>query len=283
MNGLCVLKRAASTSSSIFAVSSAITFLSGKPMPAVIDRSLSYRRWSPALPYYPRPARTRRSRNHRQRHIDGTDLPLVALSATGCPLSRAWQAENLTSHHFPLDRLPAAVDQRFLIRSLDFYFLWGRPRGLFERDPLLVGRQAIVLRAVERGKGFELVERAFLLEHLGVCLDCNGCIEQAGDAVHRELLRHRMRRGVGAEEIAGFARGRSLAQRRAVLRGFDDRHAVHVGLEPPTEPIGAGQDHVVGRDRSAHLRRRAAHEIDSVLRGQMLQDEAQARELPRPL
>src|SRR4051812_22552373 len=69
----------------------------------------------------------------------------------------------LTSHHFPLDRLTAAVDQRLLIRSLDFDVLWRRPRGLFQRDPLLIGRQAIVLRAVERGKGFELVERAFLL------------------------------------------------------------------------------------------------------------------------
>jgi hypothetical protein len=28
-------------------VSSAITFFSGKPMPAVIDRSLWYRRWLP--------------------------------------------------------------------------------------------------------------------------------------------------------------------------------------------------------------------------------------------
>src|SRR5262245_34653188 len=36
MNGLSVMKRTASTSSSIFAVSSAITFLSGKPMPAAM-------------------------------------------------------------------------------------------------------------------------------------------------------------------------------------------------------------------------------------------------------
>src|SRR3954471_18528495 len=74
----------------------------------------------------------------------------------------------LTSHHFPLDRLTAAVDQRLLIRSLDFDVLWRPPRGLLERDPLLVGRQAIVLRTVERGKGFELVESAFLLEHPSV-------------------------------------------------------------------------------------------------------------------
>src|SRR5947209_588824 len=36
MNGLSAMKRTASTSSSIFAVSSAITFLSGNSMPAVI-------------------------------------------------------------------------------------------------------------------------------------------------------------------------------------------------------------------------------------------------------
>ncbi len=41
MNGLSLMKRTASTSMSIFAVSSAITFLSGKP---VIDPLFSYPR-----------------------------------------------------------------------------------------------------------------------------------------------------------------------------------------------------------------------------------------------
>src|SRR6185312_8695793 len=117
---------------------------------------------SPALPFYPRPARTGRSRNH-----DG-DKSTGPISCSPCcrlldaRFRRHGKPRTLTSHHFPLDRLAAAVDQRLIVRSLDFDVLWRGPRGLFERDPLFVGRQAIVLRAVERGKGFKLVERAFL-------------------------------------------------------------------------------------------------------------------------
>src|SRR3977135_997382 len=119
MNGLSVMKRTASTSSSIFAVSSAITFLSGKPMPAVIDRSLSYRRWSPALPHI------------CARLGPGDPVTTDGDKSTG-PISRSpccrlldarfrerGKPRTLTSHHFPLDRLPAAEDQRLLIRSLD--------------------------------------------------------------------------------------------------------------------------------------------------------------------
>jgi hypothetical protein len=39
---------------------------------------------------------------------------------------------------------------------------------------------------------------------------------------------------------------------------------------------------VIGRDGAADLRRRATHEVDAVLRRQVLQDEAQAGELPDP-
>ena len=54
------------------------------------------------------------------------------------------------------------------------------------------------------------------------------------------------------------------------------------GLEFPAQPIRAREHQVIGCDRAADLRRRAVDEIDAVLRGQMLQDEAQAGELPRP-
>ena len=40
---------------------------------------------------------------------------------------------------------------------------------------------------------------------------------------------------------------------------------------------------MIGRDGAADLRRRALHEIDAVLRREMLQDHAQAGKLPRPL
>src|SRR5712671_5355192 len=131
MNGLSVMKRTASTSSSILAVSSAITFLSGKPRPAVI-----------------------------------MSLP--------------------SRYDLPRNGLAAAIDQRFLVGSLDLDLVRRGPGGFLQRDGLLVGRQPIMLRPVERRKGFELVERAFLLENLCIALDRHRGVEQAGDAVDRE-------------------------------------------------------------------------------------------------
>ena len=49
-----------------------------------------------------------------------------------------------------------------------------------------------------------------------------------------------------------------------------------------TEPIRAGEDHVVGRDRAADLGRGALDKIDAVFRREMFEDHAQAGKLPGP-
>src|ERR1700733_7718014 len=146
MNGLSVMKRTASTSMSILAVSSAITSLSAKP--AMVVSSL------------------------------------------------------LARHHLPLDRLAAAIKQRALVRSRDLDLDRRRPRCFLQHDFILVRRQAIMLRAVEAGKGFELVERTFLFQSLGICGERNRRIEDARNTADRDLARERMRGGIGAEEIA---------------------------------------------------------------------------------
>jgi hypothetical protein len=46
-----------------------------------------------------------------------------------------------------------------------------RPGPALQRDGAGVARQAVEVRAVEAGEGFEPVERAGLLEGLGVQLD----------------------------------------------------------------------------------------------------------------
>src|SRR5580692_3500839 len=147
MKGLSLKKRTASTSSSIFAVNSAITALSGKP---VIFVSAS---------------------------VD--DLPRDGLAAT--------------------------IDQGALVGTGDFDFLRRGPGRLFQRDRLIVRRQTIMLRSVERGKRFELVERAFLFEHLDIGFKRDRGVEHAGNAVGRHLARIGMRRGIGAEEITSLA------------------------------------------------------------------------------
>src|SRR5579863_7253518 len=119
MNGLSVISRTASTSISIFAVSSAITSLSGKPV-IVTD------------PFF------------GSLRNDGHSIALL--------------------HHLPLDRLAAAIDESTLVRARHLDVLGRRPRRFRQRNRVGIRRQPIMLRPVERGKGFELVQRPFLLE-----------------------------------------------------------------------------------------------------------------------
>src|SRR5262245_38261614 len=98
-----------------------------------------------------------------------------------------WLAIRSILHHAPLDRFATAIDQRLLVRPLDLDLRGGGPGGSLERDGFAVGWQLVVAGAVEGGKCLELVERAFLLEHLGVARDRDRRIEQARDAVDRKL------------------------------------------------------------------------------------------------
>src|SRR5271155_875793 len=152
MNGLSCMKRTASTSSSIFAVSSAITALSGK-----LGIIRSFVLSSPGL--------AGRSSNHR-----GRSASTGPAAITGCP-AFAGHDSIVLRHHLPLDGLAAAIDQRALVGALDPDLVGRGPRRFFQRDGLFVRRHAIVLRSVERRKGFELVERALFVEHTRVSLD----------------------------------------------------------------------------------------------------------------
>src|SRR5437899_944101 len=110
------------------------------------------------------------------------------------------------SHYLPFDRFAAAIDQRFFVGSFDLYFFGSCPGGFLKRYRLLVDRQLVMPRAVERGESFELVERAFLFENPGVGLDRNRRVEQARNAVECKFPRDRMRRRIGAEEITRLPR-----------------------------------------------------------------------------
>src|SRR5262249_16572076 len=170
MNGRSAMKRTASTSSSLLPLGSDIPSLSATPRPAVMLSSL---------------------------HL---------CAPTPCPALAAYEKRSFSTRPaLPLDLSPAAINQRLLVRPFDLDLHRRGPRRFFERDLRFVGRQAIVPGAVERGKGLELVQRAFLFEYLGVGFDRDRRVEQPRDAVHGKLLRHRMGRGIGAEERAGLA------------------------------------------------------------------------------
>src|SRR5579885_3878934 len=126
--------------------------------------------------------------------------------------------------HAPLDGFAATMDESTLVRTLDTHFL-GRGPGLrLERHGRAVGLEPIVKRAVERRERLQLVELVLLLEHLGIALECDRRIEEAGNPDDVELARHRVRRRVRAEKEARIARGRGLAQREPVALALDHRH-----------------------------------------------------------
>src|SRR5690242_19561519 len=74
-------------------------------------------------------------------------------------------------HHAPLDRFAAAIDQGTLVGSFDLDLFGRGPARFLQRDPVLVWRQFVMPWPVQRSKRFELIERALLLEHLGVGFD----------------------------------------------------------------------------------------------------------------
>src|ERR1051326_1316693 len=122
------MKRTASTSISIFAVSSAITALSGKPVIGLFSFALS----SPGL--------TGRS-SSRERH---SRSEAARFAITACPAC-AGHDNNWLRHHLPLDGLAAAPDQGAFVGARHLGFFGRGPRRLLQRDRLRIGRQPIML------------------------------------------------------------------------------------------------------------------------------------------
>ena len=129
-----------------------------------------------------------------------------------------------------------------------------RPEPRLQGDALLVGRQPIEARAVQRGEGLQPVERAFLGEDLGIDLHRHRRVEDAGAAAGAFLGVGGVRRGVGAEEELRAARGRGAPQRQAMLLALGDRQAIEVRTDAALEDGIAVVAQVMRRDRAAHAR-----------------------------
>src|SRR5258708_22670016 len=102
-------------------------------------------------------------------------------------------------------------------------------------DALFVGRQAVEAGAVQRGEGFELVERVLLHEDLGIDLHSHRRIEDAGAAAGAFLGIGGMRRGVGAEKERRIARGRGTPERETMLLALGNRQAIEVWADAALE------------------------------------------------
>src|SRR5213082_3343370 len=126
MNGLSAMKRTASTSSSIFAVSSATTDLSAKQ---VIQFSYS--------PLLARRGKGWGSNGRASNLSPDQTTPLPTLPHKG------------GVDHLPSDGFAAAVDQRALVGPGNFDFFRRGPRRLFQRDGVLVRGQPIMPGTIE--------------------------------------------------------------------------------------------------------------------------------------
>src|ERR1051326_8916742 len=126
------MKRTASTSISIFAVSSAITALSGKPVLGLFCCFFSLR-VSPPSWGGGSSSRERHSRSEAAR-----------FAITACPAC-AGHDNNWLRHHLPLDGLAAAPDQGAFVGARHLGLFGRGPRRLLQRDRLRIGRQPIML------------------------------------------------------------------------------------------------------------------------------------------
>jgi hypothetical protein len=98
-----------------------------------------------------------------------------------------------------------------------------------------VAWQAIEIRAVETGEGFQLIQRASRFKRFRIQFQRSVGGIAAGATTGGFLARARMRCAVGAEEEFGVAADRRLNQRLPMLFTFKNRQAVVVWTDTALE------------------------------------------------
>ncbi len=141
----------------------------------------------------------------------------------------------------------------------------------------LVERQPVEGRTTLRREGLELVERALLLEDLGVGLERVGRAENARAAAVGLLGGHGVRRGIGPEEVVRVAGGRRGPEREPMLLPLRRREAVHVRAKAACEECVAIDLEVVRRDGGRHLRL-VPYEVDGLGGCDVLEHDSELRE-----
>ncbi len=163
------------------------------------------------------------------------------------------------------------------VRRLDL--LGRRPRLLDQGDPLLVRLQTVEGRTMKGHEALEPLESVLILEHLGVGRDSRRLTEDAGTTTVIQLLAHDVRRRVGTREEPRVTGRRHLAQRETILLPLEDRKAVGVRAQPPVEQGVAVPPQVMRRDGREQVTLTALHELDCSLSRDVLEHDAQIRQL----
>ena len=140
----------------------------------------------------------------------------------------------------------------------------------------MVERQAVEARAVQEAKASKRSSAPCGVEHLDIGLQRRRAAEDAGATASGLLRLRAMRRRIGADEEAGLARGRCLAERQAMALALGDRQAIEMRPQAALEHGGAVDDKMMRRDGAGNARRMGADEIRRLRRGDVLDHDLQA-------
>src|SRR5882757_455396 len=149
---------------------------------------------------------------------------------SGSPARRWTNGSRLHFADRPRQRFVAAENHD--VAAVDRNRSRHRHRVPLELDRAGVGRQAVEIRAIQRGEFFQPIERALLVEYLRIGLQRGGADEYAGTTTGGLLEARQMWRRVGADEEAGFAGCRGAAQREAMMFALGDRQAIIMWPQP---------------------------------------------------
>src|SRR4051812_21018297 len=98
----------------------------------------------------------------------------------------------------------------------------------FEGDRLLVDRQVVETSAVDRRERFQLVERAFILEHARIALERVRRVEESGAAAGAFLGVTGVGRAIRAEEDVRPTRNGCAPHSQSMLLALRDGKAISV-------------------------------------------------------
>ena len=146
-------------------------------------------------------------------------------------------------------------------------------------DGVAVARQTVVIRAIETGEAFELIQCSRRLKGFRIQFDGSVGAVATGAAAGIFLGVLCVRRAVGAEEELGAAAGRSFNQSLAVRFALQYRQTIEMRAYPACQHGVAVVEQVLRREGGGDVGRSAHHKLCGILCGDVFEHHAQIRHI----
>ena len=117
-------------------------------------------------------------------------------------------------------------------RNQSIHKFWHEMVTPLQRDATRVGWTVVEGRPIQAGEGFEMLQSALLIKYLGVTLQGEGRIEDAGASAGTFLGCPFVRCRVGAEKEAWVTAGGRPAQGLTVTFPLGHREAIKITAQP---------------------------------------------------